>query len=182
MSRFLHDDAVWREIRRRAQKTKRLTAVVGYLGRHPEDLMRWPNGARILADLSEVTVRRGASSARGGLRLARRGIHVLQVDALHAKVVLFDNSAIVGSTNLSETSRDLLREAAVLLTSPREVAAVRDYVRGLLRNDAVVLDARILRQRAQMEPARYFAPVVSKKAARDFELPPRVWIVHAERD
>jgi phosphatidylserine/phosphatidylglycerophosphate/cardiolipin synthase-like enzyme len=119
VARFLQSSELWTEIRRRARSSRKLTAMVSYLGQHPDRLIRWPREAIVVADLSEHAVRRGASSARGALRLLRLGVRVFHRVALHAKVLLFERSAIVGSSNLSQPSADVLEEAGVLLTSRR---------------------------------------------------------------
>lgn len=75
----------------------------------------------MICDLSRETVARGASSARGGRELHAKGVGLYSVRGLHAKVYIFDKSAIVGSANLSETSTRLV-EAGVLIT---DIAAVR---------------------------------------------------------
>lgn len=128
MARLLHGEALWSELEQLARRSRRLVAAVGFVGRRPDRLLRWPRGSVLIADLSEVRVREGSSSARGALRLLRKGVEVLSLPGLHAKVFLFDRHAVVGSMNLSEDSRGRLEEAGVLLRRPQELQAVRAYV------------------------------------------------------
>ena len=60
VAKFLQTGALWAEIRRRARSSRKLTAVVSYLGQHPDRLIHWPRTAIVVADLSDQTVRRGA--------------------------------------------------------------------------------------------------------------------------
>ena len=39
---------------------------VGFVGRHPEELLPWPRCSVLIAGLSEGGVREGSSSAKGG--------------------------------------------------------------------------------------------------------------------
>src|SRR5437867_3749492 len=98
MAKFLADDQLWRELRRQAARAKTLTALVAYVGQRPERLLRWPRKSILVADLSERTVSQGASSAKGALRLRLvKKIRVYHADGLHAKVYLFDRTAVVCS-------------------------------------------------------------------------------------
>lgn len=151
MARILGERDVWKEIRSRAKASGSLTGLVGYLGRRPDTLLRWPARSSLIVNLSEAAVRQGASSARGALRLLRKRVAISSLRALHGKVYLFDRSAIVCSANLSEQSANELIEVGVLLTRPAEVAAVKTLIR-LLSRDAVSLDAKMLRALAKHEP------------------------------
>ncbi|MEI6226762.1 MAG: hypothetical protein WCS72_18630 [Deltaproteobacteria bacterium] len=68
-AKFKGGTKLWDEIQKRAKTSKSLTACVGYVGRTPFDVMRWREGDTLIADLSEETVTRGFSSARGALKL-----------------------------------------------------------------------------------------------------------------
>jgi phosphatidylserine/phosphatidylglycerophosphate/cardiolipin synthase-like enzyme len=110
--KFLYGKRVWQEIKALVRQSRSLVAVVGFVGRRPSRLLRWPRKATVVADLSDARVREGATSARGALALVRKGVEVLSYPRLHSKVFLFDRHAVVGSMNLSEESQDRLEEAA----------------------------------------------------------------------
>jgi phosphatidylserine/phosphatidylglycerophosphate/cardiolipin synthase-like enzyme len=59
---------------------------------------------------------------------------VYSFQGLHAKVFVFDQAAVVGSTNVSKHSRDNLTEAALLTTDPDAVNSARDFVNALAVN------------------------------------------------
>jgi len=181
LAKFLHSNVLWEEIRKRARASRRLALVVAYLGRHPEKLIHWPRDTLIVADLSELAVRRGTTSAKGALELVKRGVAVFHSDALHSKVFLFDRSAIVGSANLSQVSAETLEEAGVLLSSARELRQVRRYVRHIISRRAVRFDETILKRLARLEPkVRIFRR--AGRRTRGLILSRRVWILDAWPD
>jgi len=147
---FLRDSKLWPEIKARTKKSKTLTIVSAYLGTRPDELLKWPRHAVVVADLSEATVRRGVCSAKGALRLRKKRATVLQCRDLHAKVYLFDNFAVVASANLSLDSSTKFVEAGVLLTGS-ELVPVRQEVQRIIR-ESVLLDDSLIRQWARVEP------------------------------
>jgi len=176
--RFLRGEQVWQEIKVLARQSRSLVAVVGFVGRRPGRLLRWPRKSTVIADLSEARVREGATSARGALELARKGVRVFSYPGLHSKVFLFDRHAVVGSMNLSEESQVRLEEAAVVLSGPRELDMVRRYVRRVLRN-AMPEDEQTLRELAKREPRRRPVRTVAVRRRRTGALIPagRVWLL-----
>ena len=180
MARFLSDAHLWDELRKQSRATKSLVIVTAFLGSRPDTLLRLPKGALVIADLTEENVRRGSCSARGALRLLRRGVTVLQARALHAKIYLFDSKAIVSSANLSADSAERLTEAGVLL-SGTEVAAVRAEV-ARIRRTSVALNEPILRKWAKLEPKRTRLTTAAKsRPSLGCPLPEagRVWLINA---
>lgn len=94
----------------------------------------------------------GVYSAKGALRLrTKKKATILQCRDLHAKIYLFDKSAVVGSANLSADSSEKV-EAGVLLTGS-EVAPVRREVQRVVRR-SVLLDDDVLRNWSKFEPKR----------------------------
>ena len=156
-NRILVEDGLWKEIRKRAAKSKRLTAVVGYLGRHPGSVLKWPKSSEVICDLSKDCVSRGASSARGARELLKKGVPIHSIKRLHAKIYIFDSSAIVCSANLSESSSNL-REAGVVISDPGEVKELRAYARRLKTEASRIDDDAYLKELAKLEPKHKPAP------------------------
>lgn len=125
MARLLHGKALWSEIQKLARRSRSLIAAVGFVGKRPDRLLRWRRNSVLIADLSEARVREGSSSARGALRLLRKGVRVFSLTGLHAKVFLFDRHAVVGSMNLSEDSQERLEEAGRKGCLPRPAGRAR---------------------------------------------------------
>ncbi len=150
---FLNNDHLWQEIKKQAGKSKSLHAAVGYIGRNPLLVIKWPKNSVVIADLSENAIRSGASSARGGLSLLKKGVKLYQLQFLHAKIYVFDKSAIVCSANLSESSARLY-ESGVLITEDKKVREIRSYVRALINanKNSFKLEKDILKSRIKLEP------------------------------
>lgn len=176
MARLVCGEDLWEEIRTLARQSRSLLAAVAFVGRNPDKLFRWPRGASLIADLSEARVREGTSSARGALKLVRRVVSVYSYPDLHAKVLVFDRRAVVGSMNLSGESQDRLEEAAVVLSGHEEVASVQRYVRSLL-NGADNLSEEVLRELARKEPRRAVARPARPRRREAAALPDRVWLL-----
>jgi hypothetical protein len=164
MATFLPDAKLWPEIQKRAKRTKTMTVVSAFLGTRPESLLKWPRKSMVVADLTEANVRRGVTSAKGALRLRSKNVAVLQYRNLHAKMFLFDDAAVVASSNLSLDSTTQLVEAGVLLAGT-EAAPVRREVNRILRN-AVLLDRDLLRAWARVEPKRSGRLTTKRKGAK----------------
>jgi hypothetical protein len=152
MVRFLHGEKLWSEIHELARRSQKVVAAVAFVGKSVHKLLPWPKGSVVIADLSEDQVKGGSSSAKGALRLLKAGVEVRSLPGLHAKVLVFDRHAVVGSMNLSEQSSSRLEEAGVVLEG-HEVAEVRSYVE-FLRQEAEVLDEADLKELAKREPVR----------------------------
>jgi hypothetical protein len=183
--KFTAGDGLWKDIRSRVGKTTSMIAAVGYVGRHPMEVVRWRRGDTLIADISEQNVARGICSARGALELLRKKkVRVFQCPGLHAKVYVVDSAAIVCSANASESSM-LRREAGVVLTG-RDAAAARSWVTGLLaRHDTVQLDEEVLVAFAKKEPrwaaaARVRAAKVTPRERR--KLAGDVWLLGTQED
>jgi hypothetical protein len=94
-------------------------------------------------------------SARGALKLHKKGIRVFHLSQLHAKVYLFDKSAIVTSANLSESSEKRF-EAGVLVTDRSLLEVIRKYVHRILHNpETVELNRELLETKIRVEPKNF---------------------------
>lgn len=171
--RFLNNDHLWPEIKKQAGQSKTLHAAVGYIGRNPLLVIKWPKKSVVIADLSENAVKRGSSSARGGLSLLKKGVKLYQLQALHAKIYVFDRVAIVCSANISESSENLY-EAGILITEIKKVNEIKAYVlSSLIRNeDAFELNKKIIKSRVRFEPTR---PPIPPKPPE--WLSERIWVI-----
>jgi hypothetical protein len=97
-------------------------------------------------------------SARGALKLHKKGIRIFHLSQLHAKVYLFDRSAIVTSANLSESSEKRF-EAGVLVTDRSLLEEIRKYVHGILHDpETVELNRDLLKARIRVEPKNFPKP------------------------
>jgi hypothetical protein len=84
----------------------------------------------LVVDASEVTIEQGGTSAAILDALFKREVRLFHHPRLHAKTYVFDQCAIVGSSNLTRHSPKL-EEAAILSRDPRVVDAARRNVERL---------------------------------------------------
>jgi hypothetical protein len=153
MKQSLVGDDLWLEIRGRARRSRRLIAVVGYLGRHPTAVLKWPMHSTVICDLSRGAVTRGTSSARGASELLSKHVNIFSLRRLHAKIYIFDTSAIVCSANLSESSAQLV-EAGILVNDPKCLEELRAFANRLRGKALPVHDDAFLRELIKYEPRR----------------------------
>lgn len=158
MNRLLTSN-LWTEIHKLteagAREGDRTQACIAYLT--APDLLHWRSGDLLIVNASDAAIRCGETSAKALRRLAKKGVKLYSEPLLHAKVVLVGNTVVVGSGNVSASSRSRLLEAAVLTTSPAVVGPVRAYLYQLA-NPARAIDERFLRRIEALPVAARRAP------------------------
>lgn len=123
--------AIWPYITKLAKSSEKVHVAVAYFGAGGRNLLPLPRGSVLVVDASDASVRAGRTCPRALLALQRRGVRVFSRKSLHAKVFIFDGTAVVGSTNASLSSAYDLEEAALVTREPAAVAACRRYVESL---------------------------------------------------
>lgn len=121
-TRFLTSEPLWNEIRSRVRRAKRARVAVAYFGTGGSKLLPLRRGHKLVVDLSIAAVSQGVTNPHEILTLQRRGVEVFTRGTLHSKFFLFDETLIVGSSNVSTNSLERLDEAGMLTT---DVSAVR---------------------------------------------------------
>lgn len=142
MTRLVHD-SLWKEVARLSRRSTTRTAAVAYVTRGLE--VRFDKGDLLVADASDIAVQSGQTKAAILRDAFERGARLFSRPGLHAKVLVFDNVAVVGSANLSETSVKKKIEAAVITDEGSLVDAARKFVVGLTR-DSEPIDEAFLRR------------------------------------
>lgn len=181
-AKFKGGPKLWDEIQKGAKKAKSMTACVGYVGRNPQKVLKWRKGDTLIADISEENVRRGICSAKGALKLHNAKVKVFHAPLLHAKVYLFDSSAVVCSANASEGSTG--RTEAGMVVTGEEAVQARAWVASVLaRPETVRLDEAILKALAKKEPKSGGASGgANGKGARNEEFGGRLWMLGVDPD
>lgn len=142
---------VWDEIRRLARKGKPRVAAVAYVS--SDTFVKYGKGDTLIADASDNAIK-SRETSYGVLRAAyRRGAELFSLPGLHAKVMLFGRTAVVGSTNLSLSSAKDLVEAALITDNSSTVAAVRSLIFQLTRQ-ARRMDSAFLDRIARIKVVR----------------------------
>lgn len=167
-TRFLGDD-LWHQIARFGHDNPKILAVA-YVSDARN--FRFSKGDEIITNASPEAIMSAQTSASLLLNAAIAGARVYALKDLHAKVLLTSKAALIGSANLSGSSRNL-KEAAVITTDPRIVVMVRRYLQSL-RRQAKYLTLDELKRLAKLPVIR--APRIASKTA-----PPKPSLLSALR-
>jgi hypothetical protein len=124
----LFSGGLWNQIRILADGCARRVAAVAYLT--TEQSVRFNNGDLLIVDASDEAIKAGATSARVLAALRTRGVDLYSLAGLHAKVMVFDETAVVGSANLTANSTKLV-ESAIVTDSPALVASAVALIESL---------------------------------------------------
>lgn len=143
---FEHED-LWSRLEKLSVKARRRCAAVAYVT--SDARVAFGRGDLLVCDASDEAIRTGQTSARVLADAVGRGAAVFSLRGLHAKVLVLDDTAVVGSANLSATS-ERLAEAAVRIDDARLVAKARAFVHTLAERGEAV-DARFLGRIASIE-------------------------------
>lgn len=129
MTTRLESARLMEAIKVNAAKAKHRYAVIAYVS--TDSLVRFKKDDVLVVDASEPCVRAGQTSASVLHRAVRSGAEVYSLPGIHAKVLVCDDTAIVGSANLSAAAAEPLREAGLISNDPAIVKQARDLVRTL---------------------------------------------------
>jgi hypothetical protein len=180
-TRFLSGNEVWDTIDRLAASTNRPRKIaVAFVGPGAFQRLRLKRGDSLHCALSVRNARTGVVCPADLQKLRRRGIKLFAEESLHAKIYLFGNTAVIGSANLSNTSRRL-DEAALLVTQPEAVSLVREWFDA--REAIEVSDQLLNKCKAAYRPPRWnpFLQAARRVTARQTKAE-RVWMLWGLRD
>jgi hypothetical protein len=179
MTMFLYNDALWDGLQR-CSKEKNVCAAVAYVGTGGTDLLPLKRGDTLVVDLSLPTVKQGSTDPREIKRFVNRGVNVFARSCLHAKMIIANNTLIVGSANISNHSRTTLDEAGILTTDPAAVRQARAYFARLCTEPVrkEYLKECIL---AYQPPSFTARAATSKKATRRV-VNAKLWLIGGIRD
>lgn len=156
---FLTQD-LWSTLRAESARSGVVVAAVAYVTNI--DDIRFQAGDILILDASEEAIRAGKTSALILEELLNRGIFLYSSPNLHAKVYVFDEALIAGSSNLSSSSRNTLVECAVLTRDPAVIAEARDWIQSVASRSVRVDHDFVSRAKATVversEPERQHQP------------------------
>ena len=167
----------WRPITAMARKAARQSQVaVAYFGSAGSSMLPLQRGSTLVVDMSPNTVKRGLTKPSEVLKLIRRGVDVHSVENLHAKVFVFGNWVVLGSTNVSGNSARLLLEAAVSTADPQLVKSCKAFVLGL-RGELVTPEQAKKLQKLYRPPKFGLRPIAGVKPPKSEPRHAPLWIV-----
>jgi hypothetical protein len=122
-------DALWLEIERLAGSGNPKFAAVAFVT--TDDIVEFGTGDLLVTDATDGSIRSGRTDRNVLRRAFDRGATLRSCPGLHAKVIVFDDRAVVGSANISNSSRHDLIEAGLVIDAPECVAEMRAFVQRL---------------------------------------------------
>jgi hypothetical protein len=135
MATTLFTSNIWRTLSTAAHRRTRSAVAVAYFGQGAAKLLPLRKGSRLVVDASDAAVASGQTCPAELQKLLRRGVRIYTRTNLHAKVFVFGTQAFVGSTNVSDRSARMLREAVVATSDRKVVRTARKFVHGLCMQD-----------------------------------------------
>lgn len=132
MSSALITGSVWGRIKKLSKSPSPALAAVPYFGGGASDLLKLREGSVLVVKFDREAIGSGQVDPREIVKAIKRGVEVHSCSNLHAKVYVFGNTAVVGSSNVSRHSENNLLEACVETTERKVVANAKKFVRSLM--------------------------------------------------
>lgn len=153
---------VWESLTAECTGGRTKYLAISYLGDGAADLLDLRKGDRLVTDLSDDTVRSGATNPREALRILQRGVEIDSVANLHAKTFVCGSTTIVGSANPSNNSAKYLLEAGAIIRTREVATQVREWIESL-RGERVGVDT--LKRKITLMPKRRPAKRIGRKTS-----------------
>ena len=172
---------LWKRIAKLASKSNRRMAAIAYATN--ERAIRFGEGDTLIVDASEQAVACGQTSALLLKHAYQNGAKIYSLAGLHAKVLLLDDVAVIGSANLSSSSANELVEAAILTDHPAAVATTRAFIEAVMKKAAPV-DGKDLVRLGSIKVNRRFLRATVRAAAKQVSIPVaahRTWLASVTR-
>lgn len=148
---LLTNPAIWKTLEVLA-RTGPGRVAVPYFAQSAADMLPLLESSVLVTRISEPAARAGQVSRDDLVKLAEAGVEIWSVPNLHAKVYVFDGTAVLGSSNVSATSKELV-EACWQTSNPKAVKSARDFIDSLADSDAATLwTPDMLRELPQCTP------------------------------
>lgn len=153
---------VWSQIKPLADQSRTKKAAIAYVT--ADEIVQFGASDLLVCDASDTAIGCGETSARVLQNAFDRGARLYSCEGLHAKVVVFDTVAMIGSANLSKRSERDLVEASWVTDDPTLVAKARSFVECLASHSRLI-EAAELQRLLSIKVARG-PPLISKRDAK----------------
>lgn len=165
---------LWPEVKKLTKRSQRVDAAIAYFT--SDKYLRLKSGSTLIVDATENAIKSGATSARLLWKL-RKKVQLYSLVNLHAKLIIADDHAVVGSANASDTSATQLHEAALLTNSPDTISQARSLLFQFKRRAEPLNDSK-LKKLLQIKVVRRGRAGRSNIVRRKFEANgSRAWLV-----
>lgn len=172
MERILTDN-VWKQIASLARACKRRSAALAYVS--TDNYVSFKKGDILVCDASDAAIKSGETSAAILARYYKKGVQLYSRTSLHAKVLVMGSKAILGSSNLSQSSAHSLREATLLTSRPTVVSQAKAFVH-MVKNEAEQIDRTFIERVLKFRVKRA-KPIPALHRRKRKSLGSRFWIV-----
>ncbi len=125
MNQLLSDN-LWPTLAALSKKRHRLWGAISYVTTTSH--LEFGKADVLVCDASDAAIKAGMTSAFTLRRFVSKGAKVYSFDGLHAKTLMIDNKAVIGSANLSENAGVNTCEASLLSDDPQVAALVRGFI------------------------------------------------------
>jgi phosphatidylserine/phosphatidylglycerophosphate/cardiolipin synthase-like enzyme len=175
VQRVLSND-LWSEVRKQARASNTRIGAIAYVTR---DLVGFRKGDVLVVDASARAIQNGETDAGLLRKLHNKGVHLYDCADLHAKILLLDDVAIIGSGNMSSSSENRMVEAALISDHGSVVAGVASLIEQLVKQSSE-LDRKQIAQLCTITVIRrggWNAARPNRRKTRITNLGNRTWIV-----
>jgi hypothetical protein len=142
---------LWAEIQRLASKSKTKKGAIAYVA--TDKYLKFDKGDTLIVDASDNAIACGQTSALVLRRAYKRGAKIFSSDRLHAKFLILDNVAIIGSANLSASSANELIEVAVVSDNPPLISSL-SAIHDQLSRQCRVIDGESIKHLSSIKVVR----------------------------
>lgn len=151
MKKFITDNT-WGAIREDLTGPRSaVTAIVSFIGASGETILPLRRGDSLVCNADESTIKLGLTNPETLLKFLNMGVRIYSIQGLHAKVIVGDDFAWIGSANASDSG---LLEATVRV-GKGDSRAVRAWARSLC-TDERKLSPKATTDLLKIKPQRSF--------------------------
>jgi hypothetical protein len=171
-------NSLWDEISSLAAQEVTKLAAVAYVS--DDSIIKFHKGDTLVVDASDKTIALGQTNAKLLKEALKRQVRLVSIPGLHAKILIFGTTAVVGSSNISKSSRQDLFEAAVITDRPEVVSKAVQIIEELAKQGEIIDEefvSRILKIKVKRRSGvKYHAKgIVSDEQ-------PKAWIIVGAED
>lgn len=120
---------IWGALSTQARKTKTKSFVaVAYFGKGGARLLPLRKDSILLVDASEGAVKSGQTSPAELFKLYYKGVHIYSKACLHAKIYILGNVVYIGSANVSNHSKNTLKEILFKTNDKAVIKEAKEFI------------------------------------------------------
>lgn len=171
---------LWDKLSILAKESESKKAAVAYLT--DDSLISFSEGDVLIIDASEEAITSGKTSAKILENAFKNGTELYSCNTLHAKTIVFDHHAYIGSANISLNSVNNLDELGVISDHPSFVSGALQFIEQLkttsIKVDSIYIDKILKIEPATVKPlkkpTKTKVPIVINQ--------PKCWLISLRND